>query len=176
MAYKYTDEWISLIDKGLERKDDYTAEYTSYSGCDIIASIRISKNKPPIVLGELQTISYSIHREVQPVRTLSRSNPVGFTRGQRTIAGSLIFTVFDKNIVNEIKRESGLQEISLADEMPRFDVDIIMQNEYGGASAMRIEGIIIVDEGQVMSIEDMLTENTMSYMATDIKVLDVLEK
>lgn len=156
-------------------EDDYSRTYTSYSGCDIIASIRVSDDRPPRILGELQTISYSIHREVQPVRTLGRSNPTGFTRGQRTIAGSLIFTVFDRNILNEIKEEMKLEDISLADELPRFDIDIIMHNEYGRASSMRIEGIIIVDEGQVMSIEDMLTENTMSYMATDIKVLDTIE-
>lgn len=157
-------------------QDGYSATYTSYSGCDIIASITVDKNKPPLVIGELQTVSYSIHREVQPVRILGKSNPVGFTRGQRTIAGSLIFTVFDKSILNEIKKEAKLDKsISLADELPRFDIDIIMQNEYGKSSSMKIEGIVIVDEGQVMSIEDMLTENTMSYMATDIKVLDVIE-
>lgn len=171
-----------------EIKNSYSATFTSYSGCDIIATIRVSDDTPPLVLGELQTITYSTHREVAPVRTLGRSNPVGFTAGQRTIAGSLIFTVFDKNIVHEvvsILRDSNkynkyvpinnTSQSFLMDEMPPFDITIIMQNEYGHASAMMIKGIVIVDEGQVMSIEDMLTENTMSYMATDIEPLNVID-
>lgn len=111
------------------------------------------------------------------------------TAGQRTIAGSLIFTVFDRNIVHEVKElmrrtnyarfletkraQKTLSNISLMDEMPPFDIDIIMQNEYGHSSRMIIRGVVIVDEGQVMSIEDILTENTMSYLATDIEVLDL---
>ena len=106
------------------------------------------------------------------------------TAGQRTIAGSLIFTVFDKNIVYDILEKAleinnmGLTNINLKkqsilmDEMPPFDIVITMANEYGQKSGLIIKGVVIVDEGQVMSIEDMITENTMSYMASDIQVLN----
>jgi hypothetical protein len=63
------------------------------------------------------------------------------------------------------------KESILMDEMPPFDVTITMENEYGNQSCLSIRGIIIVDEGQVMSIEDMITENTMSFMAEGIEVL-----
>lgn len=186
------------------------ATYTSYSGCDIVATITIPNfASQPLVIGELQTISYSIHREKSPVRTLGRANPVGFTYGTRTIAGSLIFTVFDKNLVYKIVRlikeglstQKNLQDYGnnimgpgvsvltpsaidtyiqrietsrafVMDEMPPFDVTISFMNEYGHSSKLVIKGIVIVDEGQVMSIEDMITENTMSYMASDIIVLN----
>lgn len=175
--------------KYVTQETRYNQTFTSYSGCDIVASIKFGENSPPLVLGELQTVSYSIHREVSPIRTIGRINPIGFTGGQRTIAGSLIFTVFDRNIVHEVKElmrrtnyarfletkraQKTLSNISLMDEMPPFDIDIIMQNEYGHSSRMIIRGVVIVDEGQVMSIEDILTENTMSYLATDIEVLDL---
>jgi hypothetical protein len=59
----------------------------------------------------------------------------------------------------------------LMDMMPPFDITISMRNEYGNGATMVIKGVVIVDEGQVMSIEDMITENTMSYMAMDIRHL-----
>lgn len=161
----------------------YVGANTSYSGSDIIASINIPGNKP-MVFGELQTISYSIHREKHPVRTLGRINPKGFTYGGRTIAGSMIFTVFDRHVIqNAILKElintdhgsygdlRQLARIMVADEMPPFDVTISFTNEYGYASRIAIYGITIVDEGQVMSIDDVITENTMTYMARGIDLM-----
>ncbi len=175
-------------------KNKYGNMYSSYSGTDIIASLTlpsyITGDSTPIIIGNLQTITYSIHREKTPVRTLGRINPVNFCNGQRTIAGSMIFTVFNKNLVYEIQEKilnskysspilnsSGISMDNLRnqfitlDEMPLFDVHIHLKNEYGNASSILISGITVVDEGQVMSVEDMITENTISYMATDIRPL-----
>lgn len=170
----------------MNTKTDYQKTYNSYSGSDIVAAINLPIFSAPIIIGDLQTVSYSIHREVVPVRALGKINPIGFTNGQRTIAGSLIFTVFDRNIVykilNKVKdlKDVGLSSVDkevqsiLMDEMPPFDIIITMANEYGQKSRLVIKGIVIVDEGQVMSIEDMITENTMSYLATDIEVLNTI--
>ena len=86
---------------GLANSNDFVRKYTSFSGCDMVASITLPKNvcSYPIVIGNLQTVSYSIHREVSPVRKLGSINPIGWTKGVRTIGGSLIFTMFDKNLV-----------------------------------------------------------------------------
>ncbi len=162
---------------------DFKAANTSYSGADIVASITPVKGKP-MVFGELQTITYSIHREKFPVRTLGRINPRGFSMGPRTIAGSLIFTVFDRHVIQNAVKEGLLDHYLeffadirskanrlVTDEMPPFNVNINFLNEYGHASRISIYGITIVDEGQVMSIDDIVTENTMSYMATGIDLL-----
>jgi hypothetical protein len=141
--------------------------YTSFSGTDIVATLAFP-GKAPVVFGELQTITYSIHRDKFPVRTLGRINPKGFAFGGRTIAGSLIFTVFDRHAIIS----AFGSPFSVTDELPPFDVTINLKNEYGDASVIRITGITIIDEGQVMSIEDILTENTMSYMATDIVLME----
>jgi len=183
-------------DYRIGKMTEYSKTYTSFAGTDIVATITM----PPqvggdsYILGALQTISYSIHREVVPVRAIGRVSPLGFTAGQRTIGGSLIFTVFNKNVANTLKdilvnttnwerrgllddtRKSSLsKEAILMDELPPFDITITMKNEYGQLSYLVISGIVIVDEGQVMSIEDMIVENTYSYMARDITPLTPYE-
>lgn len=185
---------------------EYSKTYTSFAGTDIVAIVTM----PPeyggnsYILGELQTVSYSIHREVSPVRTLGRVGPKGFTAGPRTIGGSLIFTVFNENvattlknlIVNKDLQQTGTEEtvfkpnqwtrnglldnvrrtsmekgVTLMDELPPFDITITMTNEYGQTSYLTIQGIVVIDEGQTMSIEDMIVENTYSYMARNITPL-----
>jgi hypothetical protein len=171
----------------------YTASYDmesalsnmSFSGADTIATMIIppimdSKGKVTsagdvIDIGELQTISYSIHRENSPVRTLGHSNVRAFIKGGRTIAGSLIFTVFNEYAFYKIKQYRDYLARSngffapLADMLPPFDVVLTFFNEYGNASKMKIYGITIVDEGQTMSIDDLITEQTYTFMARGIQ-------
>ena len=42
-------------------------------------------------------------------------------------------------------------------------------NEYGNAAKMKIFGVTIVDEGQTMSIDDLITEQTYTFMARGIQ-------
>ena len=144
--------------------------YNSFSGTDIVAQI-ILPGESPLVLGELQTISYSIHRENTPVRFLGHVNPSGFVRGPRTIAGSLIFTVFNQYAfyrLEQYKRAIGQGLYALADMLPLFDVAITFSSEYGSLSQMKIFGITIIDEGQTMSVDDLITEQTFTYIAQGI--------
>lgn len=164
----------------------YRNTYTSFSGADITVSI-IPKgsNAKPVTLGELQTISYSIYREKKPVYALGTMKPKGFVRGPRMVAGSMIFTVFDRHVLQhafqEAYKEKGKLSCidnSLPDDFPPFDIQINFLNEYGQSAMMRIYGVQLVSEGQTMSIEDMMTENTVQYMAEDIQLMqaDVYEK
>lgn len=155
----------------------------SFAGVDIQATMVL----PPTVasdgksdgdfieLGELQTISYSMHRENTPVRTLGHVNPRGFVKGARTIAGSLIFTVFNEYAfyrIKEFKKALAVQNYApLADMLPPFDVVLSFFNEYGLAAKMKIYGITIVDEGQTMSVDDLITEQTYTYMARGLQPL-----
>lgn len=156
----------------------------SFSGADTVATMiiptigedgKITNSGEVIDIGELQTISYSIHRENSPIRTLGHSNVRGFIKGGRTIAGSLIFTVFNeyafykiKQYRNYIARNNGFFA-PLADMLPPFDVVLTFFNEYGSAAKMKIFGITIVDEGQTMSIDDLITEQTYTFMARGIQ-------
>ena len=165
---------------------EYIKTYTSFSGVDIVPTITPLGGKP-LVIGELQTVSYSIHREKYPVYTLNSINPRGFCYGPRTIAGTLIFTVIDIHLVRKIinnniemfKLQSAphtARKILKMDEMPPFDITITIHNEYGQRGSICIYGVEIVDEGQTMSIEDLMTEQTMSYLARDIDLFHNPEK
>lgn len=144
--------------------------YSSYSGCDI--SVTASAGGVNKKFGELLTLSYSVHREKMPVRTLGRINPKGFTRGTRTIAGSMIFVTFDRTAFYDIlKRNSrdpsdSPSEVPLIDQIPPIDVTISFVNEFNHGSVIRIYGIELVDHGMSMSVDDMITEQVVSYIAT----------
>lgn len=153
------------------------AKNGSFSGADMKAYI-IFPEQTPISIGEVSTITYSTYRETHPVRTIGRINPKGFSRGPRTIAGTIIFTVFQKHVVNRIKKEvSYLKNIRKLKpgELPPFDIMISMGNEYGESARIFIYGIEVVDEGKVFSVEDLFTENTWSYMARDIDLMDDID-
>ena len=150
----------------------YESSNTSFSGSDILATISIPGVGTPKVIGELQTISYSIHRPKIPVRTLGRISPKGFIRCGRTIAGTLVFTVFNKHVVHQLLDASyGKSARILTDELPPFDITITFANENGQKSVLAIYGVQIVNEGQTMSVDDMITENVMNYIAQGIDLL-----
>lgn len=145
--------------------------YNSYAGADIVAEI-VLPDEGAITIAELQTISYSIHRENSPVRIVGHVNPIGFIRGPRMIAGSLIFTTFDHYAFYRLQRSRqalGAGLFMLADMIPPFDVVLTFANEYGRLSKFKILGVTIVDEGGTMSIDDLITEQTFSYMARGIQ-------
>jgi len=168
--------------------NSYTGAFNSYSGTDIRAIISVPRagNQKPTtqVLATLQTISYSIFRDKQPVRALGYVGEKGRTRGTRTIAGSMVFTVFDRHVLLDVlRRQSGdtntnsvVSEYSdleyvMVDQLPPFDVVINFANEYGHRSQLVIFGIDISAEGQVMSIQDLITENTVQYTAAHMAVM-----
>lgn len=156
----------------------------SYSGTDAVVTMivpvfgpdgKMTSDGDVITLGELQTLSYSIHRENSPIRTVGHVNPRGFIKGGRTIAGSLIFTVFNEYAFYRIKQYRDLLArkngffAPLADMLPPFDIVISFYNEYGQQSKMKIFGVTIVDEGQTLSIDDLITEQVYTYMARGIQ-------
>ena len=160
----------------------------SFSGCDMTASIvynwveedskgKLKKRYSSHVLGELQTISYSIHMEKRPVRSIGNVNAKDYVMGPRTIAGSLVFAVFNrhfaKNIMAEHNNYFSEGQAFLVDELPPFDVVISLANEYGLRSKLVIYGVRLLNEGQVMSVNDVFTENTYQFMATDIEYMNL---
>lgn len=176
-----TSQISDINPKAKEFDFDAALNNVSFSGTDIVATMVL----PPmgeaqssgtyLELGELQTVSYSIHRENSPIRTIGHANVRGFIKGSRTIAGSLIFTVFNEyswykieEYKNYLSRSNGFFA-PLADMLPPFDIVFTFFNEYGNASKMKIYGVTIVDEGQTMSVDDILTEQTYTFMARGIQ-------
>ena len=157
---------------------NYMKTYQSFSGYDMVCTIEMYMPKGGTytqVIGELQTITYSIHQEKSPIRCLGDMNAKGYVFGPRTIAGTLIFTVFDRHWTTKMEKEyladAGVNAHMLADEFPPFNLTISCANEYGHDAVCSIFGITLVNEGQVMSINDVFTENTYQFYATDIQYL-----
>jgi hypothetical protein len=147
--------------------------YDSYSGCDIVVTATLPMltedgSAVNFTLGSLQTLSVSTHQEKRPVRSLGNVNAKDYVMGQRTIAGSLVFAVFDRHFAHNIMRST---KVTMADEIPALDLTINFANEYGRSSHMRIFGVKLINEGQVMSINDLYTENTYQFVALGLEPL-----
>jgi len=124
-------------------------------------------------LGSLHTLSYSSFREKMAVRTLGRSSAKDYSRGPRTIAGTMVFNLFQEHelikLAAEIKGEGSLHpDAIMIDQIDPFNLMILFANEYGGQSVMHLFNVDIQSEGQQMSIDSIITHNTMNFYATDM--------
>lgn len=143
-------------------------------------------------IGDIQTLTYSSHRDAAPVRTLGRSNPVAHVTGQRTIAGSLIFATFNKRALADLYTGSskislegtlpdGMESISSArvlkptDTIPPFDIVLYFASETGNDSVMFIYRVQVFSEGQTFSVQDIYTEHTMQYVAAGVSMMEKVD-
>jgi hypothetical protein len=133
-----------------------------------------------LTLGTLQTISIQSHREKFAVRALGHSYPKGFCRGTRTLAGSMIFTVFSEHPLLKLIRVMGGQEkiwrdpeiaSLLPDQLPPIDLTIVFANEYGSLSRLNIYGVEFINDGVTFSIENLLSEQVMNFVCRDADVM-----
>jgi len=73
-------------------RQNVTAEgfstFASIGGCDIVVLMNGE------LVGEIQAISVSISREKAPIHVMGRPDALGFSRGKRGIAGSMVGVVF----------------------------------------------------------------------------------
>lgn len=168
------------------------------SGCDIQAFIESA------LIGNIQGISFSITREKAPIYVMGHSDPVSFSRGKRGIAGSLIFTNFDREALYDVKTNNVLDlqyyrknfdlaaggrsydllktqgiDASLAlegtkananysDQLPPFSIVLTGANEYGNSMWMAIMGVELLNEGAGLSIDDIVNETQMTFVARGI--------
>ena len=127
--------------------EQYTKTYTTFGGCDIVAAFNGK------IIGELQGITYSITREKAPVYTMGSAEPRSFSRGKRGIAGTLVFTVFNRDALlkeltssNEDKtkitkfyandrdflKEKGTTEFISIDDWDKYMSDLSAPNGMSG--------------------------------------------
>jgi hypothetical protein len=137
------------------------------------SSARFSKQ-----LLECTTMTVSVHREKAPARAAGYVNPKGFARGKRTIAGTIILTQFTAEVLmrflqgvligSEASKDSQYAKV---DQIPPFNMTMFFSNELGYASYRRLLGVEMVTDGVVYSTNDLMTEQTISYMASDFTPL-----
>lgn len=155
-----------------------------------------------IELNTIQTLSYQAHNDRQAVRALGHTWPKGYTHGPRLVAGSIIFTMFREHPLTEVidtynqgnnpLADLGLsrfnhkssargqhydlvQSSAVPDQLPPLHISCLAVNEMGNAASMTIYGVHFINDGQVMSIQDILTENTLSFVAFDYDPMRTLD-
>ncbi|MDD3412435.1 MAG: hypothetical protein PHY47_00380 [Lachnospiraceae bacterium] len=119
-------------------------------------------------LGSLHSLNYSSFREKNAVRTLGRTHARSYTRGQRTIAGTMVFTVLQSHEILNFGNKISNNNYSMLDQVDPFNLLIVFSNEYGSMSAMHLFNVDINTESQSMSIDSLLLNNTMNFYAQDI--------
>ena len=153
-----------------------------YSGCDIKVTINAGGNI--VEVGNLATLTYSLHRDKPPVRVLGRVRPKAYARGSNTLAGSLVWAIFDESAMAKLPHQYDFEYASdtavdsiLASQLPPFDITIVYSHEVPGEggttrqAVLRLFGVEIVDEGQSHSTDDLFFENVMQYVARDIHLM-----
>jgi hypothetical protein len=131
-----------------------------------------------VELGTVQTISCQSHRPKAAVRAIGSTYARGYTRGPRTIAGSMIFTVLNKQSLHHLCKAMGTMygnqindlnpSVILPDQLPPIDLTFIMANEYGSVSRMALYGVEFLNSGYTFSIEDLLLEEVVQFVARDL--------
>lgn len=146
---------------------------------------------PAIYLGNVMTVSYSVYREKTPVFVCGSHNTEGFAIGKRYVAGSLItlmhgkedMTLFMKEMEESAENNPFRDRIIPAkqyhtfmkDDLVPFNIHLIFTTEYANeANRVIIYGATFINNGQVMSINDLITETTVSYVASDVRELHTL--
>ena len=190
------------IDKGLDESEQIAKTAANYPGLYAVGSVKdqvyekerkitesintarnelgkLETGQPAFLeLAEAQTLSVSSHRDKFPVRALGSVGPRGWSRGMRTIAGTMIFTVFNKHPLGKILygdfysfegHTSGTRDegYELPDQLPPMDLMLLGANEYGYMCRMILYGVEFVSEGMTFSIEDLITESQLQYVARD---------
>jgi hypothetical protein len=184
LAGRITPVIANQLQKSLDEGRD--GALYSYTGSDMKVMVEIAEPPAGVNLPvrmakqliECTTLSVSVHREKAPVRATGYINAKGFARGKRTIAGTLVFTQFTAEVLlrflqsvlmsGDTSKDSFYMKV---DQLPPFNMTLIFANEHGYASYRRILGVEFVTDGPVYSINDLLTEQSISYMAADFTPL-----
>jgi len=163
---KLTDTAIAQIESG---------QYV-FSGADMRAYLELPGNKLRQLI-ELTTVTVSVHREKAPVRACGYIGAKGYARGRRTLAGTIILTQFQADFMLRFlgqtndKDESKDTQILKVDQLPPFNLYLYFGDEYGCQSYRHILGVDIVTDGTVHSAQDLYSERTLSYVASDFTPL-----
>lgn len=150
----------------------------SFSGTDVKAFTE--QGSKVFSLNSLATISFQVNEQKSPVRRLGRQGIVGFTRSIKTIAGTMVFVILKGHPLKDLMPNNNLiqrhKEIntnmpSQATNILPFNLRLKYKTEHSSYdfSELFIEGIEIISQSIVTSVNDMITELVVQFMAQDYK-------
>lgn len=136
------------------------------------------------------TIAYSVYKSKVPVYLMGNNTVSGFGMGNKVVAGSIIKTLTYRDEMTEaltfyqgeaLKYKDKYAEPNLGtkvhmstkefdslmrDDTPSFNIYTYSVSEYTGkVRSDAIYGCTITNTGQVQSVENLITENTLSFVA-----------
>ena len=76
--------------------------------------------------------------------------------------------------VNEQKTGVVRKVPYYADQIPPFDITVTFANEYGQAAVRSIFGVELLNEGSGASMDDIVIEETMTYVARELGPMYVI--
>jgi len=129
---------------------------------------------------EATTMSVSIHRSKSPVRAFGYANPKGFARGSRTIAGTMVlsrtsaealYLFLQSELMADLTKDTMYVKL---DQLPPLDFTLLFFSEMGYASSQRLLGVEFVTDGSVVSVQDAILEQQITWMAADFTPLTPL--
>jgi len=126
---------------------------------------------------ESTTLSVSIHRSKSPVRAFGYANPKGFARGSRTIAGTMVMSKMTAEVLYRFLQSELMADLTKdtvytkLDQIPPIDFTLMFSNEFGYVSTQRLLGVEFVTDGSVVSVQDALMEQQITWMAADFTPL-----
>lgn len=176
-------------------RDSFDQKYDySYSGADCRAYAHFDgKSSDLIHLKHLSTVSLSIHEAKSPVRSLGMKSVKGFTESIRTIAGSMVLVVVkDHPLKDLVLRDSrwnmnisldGLssnrnKQTKISTLLNKFNMYLVYKTELGfnEKASTLIKGIRIVNESLVTSVNDMVTEVMVQFVAEEVEEFNLNEE
>jgi len=107
-----------MAESGMSSLELATKHFNSFGGTDIRVVIAGSTS------GTLQALSYAVRREKAPNYVLGTADPVGFSRGKRGIAGTLVSLMFDEHMIKK-SPFNGMKFVADKDELKATRSDLL---------------------------------------------------
>lgn len=79
--------------------------FASIGGCDIVVLMQGE------LVGQIQALSISISREKAPIHVMGRPDAIGFSRGKRGIAGSMVGVVLNNSWLSHSLRGGNVRDV-----------------------------------------------------------------
>lgn len=201
MATNASDATINALSKDAQTNKATIYESLGGSSAHIVVNFHLVDSTDqvvdiPVYFGTAITISYSVYRSKQSVFNFGNNTIDGFAIGNKYVAGTLIKGVFNNDELNNTLatlkdslilnfnpkelydvRNNKMVHSIMKDDLLSCDINIIYTNEYTDHTKIEvIQDATFINNGQVASINDIITETTLSYVARSVKSMDDTDK
>lgn len=110
-------------------------------------------------------LNFSADKE--EVRSVQASNTPNISQGIQE-SRALLEAARTESSIQNVGGDQVITAPWYADQIPPFDITLAAANEYGALAVMRIFQVEVLNEGYGISIDDMVSEQQVTYVARQI--------